>query len=245
MKNKLKYRLDQLYDVFNYPGILKARRNGIYFNMYKMLYKIKMQGIEPNTIIDVGSSIGMFSKTANYFWSDAKIFSFEPLDTSYQKLIKLVGNNPNIELFHFALGDKREKTIINESSYEYSSSILEMSDIHKNAFPYSSDSTKQEIEVYTLDGIFKNITITAPALLKLDVQGFELNVLKGGLNFLKNVDYILIELSFSELYKNQPLFNELYSFLNSNNFKLVDILDFSRNPNTFEMLQIDALFIKK
>ena len=79
-------------------------------------------------------------------------------------------------------------------------------------------------------------------MLKLDVQGFELNVLNGGTNFLNKVDYILIELSFKQLYIGQPLFNELYSFLREKNFELVDILDFSRNPNSFEMLQVDALF---
>jgi len=244
MNQKLNYRIDQFYDIINYPGILKARRDGIYFSMYKMLYKINKQGIEPNTIIDIGASIGMFSKTANHFWANAKIYSFEPLNTSFKKLVNDVNGNPNIELFNFALGDKREKTIINESSYEYSSSILEMSDIHKTAFPYTANSTKQEIEIYTLDEIFSNKRIVTPVLLKLDVQGFELNVLKGGLRFLKNVDYILIELSFKELYKGQPLFNELYSFLSEKGFELIDVLDYSRNPNTFEMLQVDALFCK-
>lgn len=244
MNQKLKNRMDQLFDVLNYPGILKARRSGIYFSMYKMLYKIKKQGIEPNTILDVGASIGMFSKTANYLWQTAKIYSFEPLNTSYKKLIRLVDRNPNIELFNFALGDKREKTTINESSYEYSSSIFEMSDIHKNAFPYSADSKRQEIEIYTIDEIFSDKKILSPVLLKLDVQGFELNVLKGGLLFIKNVNYILIELSFKELYNGQPLFNELYSFLSEKGFELIDILDSSRNPNTFEMLQVDALFCK-
>lgn len=245
MNKKILNRINQLYDVLNYPGILKARRNGIYFSMYKMLYKIKKQGIEPNTIIDVGASIGMFSKTANYLWQNAKIFSFEPLNTSYKKLITLADEIPNIKLFNFALGDKREKTIINESSYEYSSSILEMSDIHKKAFPYSAESTKQEIEVYTLDEIFSNNKISSPVMLKLDVQGFEMNVLKGGINFLEKVDYILIELSFKELYKGQPLFNDLYSFLSGKNFELLDILENSRNPSTFEMLQVDALFSNK
>lgn len=244
MNKKFLYRIDQLYDIITIPGIYRARRNGIYFSIYKLLYKIKRQGIEPKTIIDVGASIGMFTKAANYLFPEAIIHSFEPLKSSFAKSKILIGDIKNVKMYNFALGEKNERAVINESSYEYSSSILEMSDEHKKAFPYTAESKKQEIEVKTLDEIFNNKSVEKPILIKLDVQGYELNVLKGAKNFLDNCEYIIIELSFKELYNGQPLFNDIYSFLINKNFALIDILDYSRNPNSFEMLQIDALFYK-
>jgi len=244
MNKNLLYRIKQLYDIITVPGIYKARRNGIYFSIYKMLYKIKRQGIEPKTIIDVGASIGMFTKAANYLFPEAIIHSFEPLKSSFAKMKSLIGDNKNVKMYNFALGEKNEHTAINESSYEYSSSILEMSDEHKNAFPYTAESTKQEIDVKILDEVFDDKAIEKPVLIKLDVQGYELNVLKGATNFLDKCDYIIIELSFKELYKQQPLFHDIYSFLVDKKFMLMDIIDYSRNAVTFELLQVDAVFRK-
>ena len=240
-KNLL-YRIKQLYDIITVPGIYKARRNGIYFSMYKMLYKIKRQGIEPKTIIDVGASIGIFTKAANYLYPEAKIYSFEPLNSSFSKMKSLIGNNKNIKMYNFALGEKNGRILINKSKYEYSSSIFDMSDIHKNAFPYTAESTKQEIDVKILDEVFYNESLERPILIKLDVQGYELNVLEGATNFLKKCDYIIIELSFKELYIGQPLFNDIYSFLINNNFILIDFIDYLRNPVSYELLQVDAVF---
>jgi FkbM family methyltransferase len=207
-----------------------------------MLYKIKRQGIEPKTIIDVGASIGIFTKAANYLYPEAKIYSFEPLDSSFFKMKSLIGNNKNIKMYNFALGEKNGHILINKNKYEYSSSIFDMSDIHKNAFPYTAESAKQEIDVKILDEVFYNESLERPILIKLDVQGYELNVLEGATNFLKKCDYIIIELSFKELYIGQPLFNDIYSFLINNNFILIDFIDYLRNPVSFELLQVDAVF---
>lgn len=245
MKKKMLHRINQLCDVVNYPGLLSARMHGIYFGIYKMLYKTRRQGIGPGAIIDVGASTGMFSKTARYLWPDAKIYSFEPLAISYRKLQRLADKMSNIDIFNFALGAKAESGTINQSSYEYSSSILEMSNLHKEAFPHSAESTTQAISIHTLDEIFGGKPIVRPLLLKLDVQGFELNVLKGGADLLARVDHILIELSLEELYRGQPLFDEVYCFLHQKGFELIDILELLRNPNTYELLQVDALFKRK
>ena len=243
-KNKLIYRLSQLYDIITIPGIFKARTAGIYFNMYKMMFNVFNQGVDFNTFIDVGASTGMFSKTCNYFYNKAQIFAFEPLIESYKELSKLKDTIKRFESFNIALGEENRSDFINKSSYHYSSSLLEMSQVHKEAFPYSANSEKEKIDVYSLDSILNNKQFEGPTLMKIDVQGYELKVLEGARNTLKKCDFIVIELSLKELYLGQPSFDNIYNFITGKGFVISDILQLSRNPSTFELLQMDVLFKK-
>ncbi len=95
-----------------------------------------------------------------------------------------------------------------------------------------------------LDVISKELNIKSPSLLKLDVQGFELNVLKGASNTLKTqIDYIIVEVSFEKLYKDQPSFTELNRFLNSYNFELKCPLDFNTGKNK-NYIEADLLYYR-
>ena len=79
--------------------------------------------------------------------------------------------------------------------------------------------------------------------MKIDVQGYELSVLKGASNILKFIDYIIIEVSFIKIYKSQTNKKALIDFLDKKNFRLKKIINHTQKNN--KILQADCLFEKK
>ena len=99
-----------------------------------------------------------------------------------------------------------------------------------------------KISIKRLDEIIKKKEIKRPSIMKLDVQGYELEVLKGSKKILKNIDFIITEIFFKKIYKNQVNRKRLFKFLNNNNFKSKKMLNISKVNN--KLFQTDILFAK-
>ena len=147
------------------------------------------------------------------------ILLFEPQKNIFNELIKNIKNSPNIIAENFALGseNKKERMYKEHMNSGQSSSILEPM-LHTIQYPGIIFDDYEDIEVKTLDSYFTNKT-TKYNLILLDVQGYELEVLKGAKETLKNVDYILCEVNRAELYKKCPMVEEIDVFLNQYGFK--------------------------
>jgi hypothetical protein len=116
---------------------------------------------------------------------------------------------------------------------------------HLDAFPDARESTIIRVEVSTLDIVFEGVEMQHPVLLKLDVQGYELQVLLGGRNLLARVDYVLLEASFKPMYQGEPIFVEIEKRMREFGFEFLRPVGFLRAPKTGEFLQMDALFQKR
>lgn len=203
---------------------------------------LKQLNIE--SVIDVGASTGGYASKARKIFPNAKIASFEPLPNSFNKLSERFKDDVNHRAYNFVLSDKHGELAFNQSSNSGSSSMLEMSNTHAEAYPHTANNTTIKVQADTLDAVFSSLHLSGNILLKLDVQGAEELVLKGAVESLKEVKLIFIETSFVELYKGQWLFNDLYQFLLSHNFKLVGVENVSQNVKDGTFLQMDAYFIK-
>lgn len=212
----------------------------ISFASFEILNNTKKHCPTVNTIIDVGANKGQFQKAARYHFPEAEIFSFEPIPELYEGLVKNTASN--ITNFNLALGNEEGQLEFNKNEYKHSSSFYDIADENKN-FP-SSKTTKIKVEITKLDTIAHQLTFTGKSLLKLDVQGFEMEALKGAVIILKNnIDYIIVEVNFVTLYQNQPSFTQLNAFLNQHNFELAALLDFnSGKDNTY--IEADFLYKK-
>ena len=103
---------------------------------------------------------------------------------------------------------------------------------------------KQKVSIKTLDKVFKKKSFTQPALLKIDVQGFEKQVLIGSSNILKKIKYIIIEVSSGELYKNQETFKKINNYLIKKNFKIIHKSKANKIQN-FNIIQKDILYLNR
>ena len=215
------------------------------FTSFLMVSRLNQQGIVPATVIDVGANLGQFTIASVKTWPQAKVYSFEPLPAAYRKMESYTLGMDRVEKMQKAIGDKQGTADFHISNFDLASSILPLGSEHKKAFPTIQETEVVKVQVDTLDNCFENKNITRPCLLKVDVQGYEANVLKGAEGLLHQVDYVLLETSFKPLYDGEETFKEINDRMESMGFKFARPVDFMENETTGEIVQMDALFIRK
>jgi FkbM family methyltransferase len=196
------------------------------------------------TVLDIGANVGQFAREIRQILPNASIHSFEPIKECFDKLNQNMKEDSNFKSFNFALGDKNENLEMHKSVYTPSSSILEMAEMHKTLFPHTKENEPEEIKVKRLDEVVKNLDLKKEVLIKIDVQGFEDKVIDGGRETFKKARVVLIENSFVEMYKNQPLFDDIYEKLKSLGFTYKGGLQEKLDKKTGQILFEDSLFTK-
>lgn len=146
------------------------------------------------------------------------IIFFEPLSDNFKILKERVGDE--CELFNLALGNTvgEIKMHVEVNNNGQSSSILKPK-LHLDQYPHITFENEEIVKVEKLDNININDNIN---FINVDVQGYELEVFKGGINTLEKIDYIIAEVNRAELYENCTQIEDLDNFLNKYNFKRVE-----------------------
>jgi len=148
------------------------------------------------------------------------------------------------KIFQCALGD--EKNQLELKGGTASASLLDVGDNQHKFFPGSTHQESELVEVKVLDELYKEAGLAYPDLIKMDVQGFELNVLKGGRAVLANARYLVIELGLRKFYDGQPPLWALFRFLEEEQYEMVDHgYELRSRTSPYELLQFDAIFKNK
>lgn len=193
------------------------------------------------TIIDVGANTGQFALAAHRSFPSARIYSFEPAPATRAKLNKNVRGIANITVHPEALGERTGTTTFHVTAYSHVSSILSISPENKNPNYEHQRAATIDVAVARLDDLASRLNLVGPVLLKLDVQGYEEQVLKGATETLDKVQWVVLEGSFEELYIGQPLYGKLDEFLRSRGFTLVAPVGFQRGRDG-RIIEMDALY---
>lgn len=212
----------------------------------EVITKKWIESFSLDVIIDIGSSDGGFSRKIKNIFPNATIYCFEALPNSYERLLQKNEKMSNFHAFNVALSnEKGEIDFYKCENNTGSSSILEMNNVHKEAYPFTAENTKISVKADRLDEFSQDFDLqNKNVMLKLDVQGAERIVLEGAIKTLEQVDYIFCEMNFIETYKNCVLFGELNSFFEEYGFILSGMENISQNNKTGEFLQADAYFKK-
>ena len=191
---------------------------------HKRLIKF-LKNYKIDLIIDIGSHKGEFIKNIIKYIHFKKAYTFEPQKEVFEILKNNLINDNRILHNNLGLSDKvgKKKIIINKltststmSKFDESSYFLKL----KN-FLIKQKKIKQiyDVETTTVDDYFKGLNLQN-SLLKIDVEGHELNVLEGSKNTIKKIDFVLIENQYFDIYKDNNI-NECHSFLKNNQFDLI------------------------
>lgn len=197
------------------------------------------------TVLDVGANIGQFAEMIHQILPIATIHSFEPLPEQFIGLQGLTKKIQLLRCYQFAVGSVNTEMEINANEFSASSSLLPMTELHTSSFPYTKNSAALKVQVRTLDSVMLEIKPRKNILLKIDVQGFEMEVLKGAVRLLEDIDILIVETSFRELYQGQPLFDDIYKLLIEKKFMYHGNFDQIINTNNGEVLQADAIFLRQ
>jgi len=251
MKKKILKILKNIHNIFIYPEIIKYFFTWKLFSLasYKIAIAIKKLGINPDCIIDVGGNIGQFSYSVSKILKPNKLILFEANKSLNNELKKNLSEFSNISIFLKGLSNKPEVRNFNIYRDSQTSSFNEIGKDRNNFFTPDDTKIKEvlEIETDTLDNFIllnsKMINNLDRTLLKLDVQGYELEILKGCKENIKRFKWIILEISHDSLYKNQPTFDALYKFLTENNFLLSRPLNYHYQPGSKLIMESDMLFI--
>ncbi len=192
--------------------------------------------------IDVGASDGAYAKELRAHGFAGRIVSFEPLPESYALLQANAAADPRWRAVPVALGAAESTGTLHISGRSTSSSLLEMNPLHLQVAPESGTVGEATVQIARLDDLYAELDLIGEALLlKLDVQGYEAEVLDGARETLSHVGVLEVELSFAPLYEGQPLFAELLAQLSESGFVLVLLERVLSDPKTAELLQVNAL----
>lgn len=229
--------------VFRKAGFQLSRINTLERQIDKGEFRW-LQEMNIQTVLDVGANTGQFVALISKILPDAKIYSFEPLKECYEILKKMENSNHNLKTFNIALGNKSGEETIFKNEFTPSSSILMLKELHKSTFPHTEHFSEEIIQVKDLDSIKDKIQWVHKTLMKIDVQGFEINVLRGADASLDDIYIIIIETLFVDLYENQTQFDDVYSFLTERNFSYKGNLEQFKDPKSGRILWADAIFMR-
>jgi FkbM family methyltransferase len=202
-----------------------------------------LQEFDINTILDIGANIGVFTTRIHGLFPKADLYSFEPLKDVYEELQLHTRKLPNHRSYNVSLGDFNGTSTIKRNAFSPSSSLLELGQVHRDAFPFAIDTWDEEVIVKRLDDFLQEekITPSAGLLIKLDVQGYEDRVIRGGEETFRKAKIIMAEVCFHEIYKGQVLFDGIFSLFGDMGFRCRGFYDLEYHPQTGMPLFADVV----
>jgi FkbM family methyltransferase len=195
------------------------------------------------TVIDAGANRGQFAVFAARRFPEAAIICFEPLPEPLARLRQATGNSPRVTLHDIALAETSGLAEFHVSVADDSSSLLPITPLQRTVFPGTEEQATRTVQIRRLDDVLRGGALLAPVLLKIDVQGGELGVLRGADDLMPSIDAVLVEVSFVELYAGQALADEVWSHLSSRGFSCRGAWSTAYGPRG-ECLQSDLLFAR-
>lgn len=200
------------------------------------LYKLKELGFNPKTILDIGAHTGQFYTWSKNVWPDAFIWMIEANDCHEKDLKKVISND--IDRYTIAtMGDiEREVTLYTRKDKPHTQGAS----YYKETNYWDIPKLVMEIPktLQTLDSMFTDDSTFD--LIKMDTQGSELDIIKGGKDLCSRAEYILLEVAVTQYNDNAPLENEVITFMND--FGFSEELTIGEHYHENEIIQKDIVF---
>jgi FkbM family methyltransferase len=218
------------HDPANFPELARAEL-------------LRAHGID--LVVDVGANSGVLAAGLRSQGYSGRIVSFEPSSAAFAELAAASVADPEWTARRLALGATAGEVTLNVAGNSSSSSLLPMTSLHVESAPESAYVATETVELATLDSLREELVRPGDRVyLKLDVQGFELEVIKGAADVLPQVQVVDTELSLVPLYEGAPRLQEVVDVLAGHGFVLRSLSPVFVDPETGRLLQVDGLFTR-
>nr|WP_315425011.1 FkbM family methyltransferase [uncultured Pedobacter sp.] len=201
----------------------------------KSLEALKKLGFSPDYVLDIGAYEGNWAIEFNQIFPESKIMMIEGQQQKQEILLQKKKLLPNSEVKIALLG--AENKTVDFNIYDTASSIYKEDN--------ETGALIEEMELQLLDDILLTTAFCKPDFIKIDTQGFELEILKGAAKTLQSAKAVLLEVSFLNIYKGAPLAYEVIAFMEKNSFVVYDICSLMRRSYDRALFQSDFLFLQK
>ena len=201
---------------------------------------------EVRYVLDIGANVGDVTVAALNTYKDSRVICFEPVQKTFEILRdRLSPFGDRVELHKVALSNTTGEGEINITTFHGANSIAPQASFHKECNPHVQEMGKENIELVRLDDYCARFPCERIDVMKIDVEGHELDVLKGGLQFISTrVDFIIIEVSLmrDQSWENQAIF-EIFALLKGAGFRFLNVMDLHRTSDGSALLtQMDCVF---
>jgi hypothetical protein len=229
---KIKDFVQSLAHRFGYHVLSK---NSISGDMILFLKGIKNRGSVVKNILDIGAHKADWSQmTANIF-PEAAYYMIEPQDEMKPYLEAFLKNHKGAWFQGGAGAENGELTLSVWDDFAGSSFLL----------PEGEESGKKQrkVPIYVVDSLIESKQMPIPDICKIDVQGFEIEVLKGAKSILGKTDIFILEASLFRFSPNQPLLHEIIDFMVKHGYVIYDFAGFANRPTDKALGQLDICFV--
>jgi len=207
----------------------------------ELLDLVRARTGEPGVIYDIGANVGTWTLLVKSIFPDATVHAFEPLEKHAVKFKQVTSGLSNVHLHSVALGAQRHEAVIHQTDFSDASSLLPLAALGSAQWHIREVGTVG-IQVVALDEWIVANGLPQPELIKLDVQGYELEVLRGSPSALGKASAVIAEISFDEMYDGQCLAHDVSIYLDRAGFKLLSMS--LSTPLGTRLVQTDALFMR-
>ncbi len=198
-------------------------------NRYLVWQSPYFKSFQPTLIVDIGANTGEFIMNAKVAYPKASILAFEPHPQAINSLKSKYQHDNQVTIQPVGLGSKAGTATLYMTDFSPSSSVIK-----------PADATQEvAITIQTLDEYIDQVSPNSRILIKIDVEGYELEVLRGGINFLTKAHYLYLEVRTTETIGCS--FDEIYKFMNAIGWLYLGAYD-ALYSKKGELVYFDALF---
>jgi FkbM family methyltransferase len=195
------------------------------------------------TVIDVGAHHGQFALFALRAFPHAHVWCVEPLPCARSRLEAVLGGHPRVRILPCAAGSRDGRLKLHVARATDLSSALPAARDRRRIVAGLDEVAQVDVEAVRLDKVIASDLLEPPSLLKVDAQGYELEVLEGAEGVLYHFDELLVECSFVGLYQAQPLVADVICYLHARSFDLVGVFGLVRDRSG-RCVEADLLFAR-
>lgn len=200
---------------------------------------LRMRGFNPESILDVGANVGGWSRMAKSIFPTANCFLIEPQIEMQPFLDAFCHEFPGSQWFFAGAGANP-----GELTLTIWEDLLGSSFLPAESTELQKANKQRRIPIMTIDSLIETGAIAIPQLVKLDIQGFELEALRGGEKLFESTEVFILEVSLF-VFSGHPIFHEAIAFMADRGYLVYDFAGFARRPYDGSLGQVDVCFVKK